>query len=452
MMIVLILGMWGCASNNEENATEEIEIVAVERGSLVTAVSCSGRVQPRTEVSLGFGIGGRINEVAVEAGSHVEAGDILARLDTTDLEFEVQSAAAALASAQAQLAQVKAGARPEEIAAAEAQYRSALAQYRKVRTGPSEEELTIAEADLKKAQAALEQAQAAYDPISWRPDAGLFPQALNLEQATLSYRQALANYELVKKGAASEDKEVAWRNAENAEAQLDMLRAGPTPEQIAVAEVAVEQAEIALEAARYQLTKATLVAPRAGIVDQIGIDAGEFVAPQAPVITLIDDEEFRIEADIDEIDVGWVEPGQKVRVTLDAFPGRTLEGKIVRIATTANADAGGVISYRATVSVAPQTLPIRGGMTANTEIVRDSAEDVLLIPNRAIWIDTDTGKPFVEKLVGEEIVITSIEQGLANEEMSEITRGLEDGEKLVVRDVSIRERFRNVVTTSMTGD
>jgi len=452
IIVILVLNLTACASGSEESSEEEIEIVTVERGALMTVVTCSGSVLPVAEVELAFSIGGRVVEVAAETGAYVEAGDVLVSLETADLEFEVQSAEAALQSAQAQLAQIKAGARPEEIAAAEAQYRSALAQYRKVRNGPSEEQLTIAEADLQKAEAALKQAQAAYDPIAWRPEASMLPQALNLEQATLNYEQAVANYELVRKGAASEDQEVAWRNAENAKAQLDMVKGGPTAEEIAVAEVAVEQAQIALEAARYQLTKANLVAPRSGIIDRMDVEVGEFVAPQVPILTLLDNSEYQVEVDIDEIDIGWVEAGQPVLVMLDAFPGRALEGEIVKIASTANVDTGGVISYRGTVAIKPTDLSIRSGMSVNTEIVRDQVEDALLIPNRAIWIDTDTGQPFVEKLVNGETVVATIEQGLSNEDMSEITGGLEEGEELIVRAVSIRDRFRDVVTTSMTGN
>jgi hypothetical protein len=79
-------------------------------------------------------------------------------------------------------------------------------------------------------------------------------------------------------------------------------------------------------------------------------------------------------------------------------------------------------------------------------------EDALLIPNRAIWIDTDTGQPFVEKLVDGEAVVATIQQGLSNEEMSEVTAGLAEGDRLIIRAVSIRDRFRDVVTTSMTGN
>jgi chorismate-pyruvate lyase len=90
-------------------------------------------------------------------------------------------------------------------------------------------------------------------------------------------------------------------------------------------------------------------------------------------------------------------------------------------------------------------------MTANTEIVRDRRDDVLLVPNRAIWIDTDTSQPFVEKMVDGEVVIAFIEQGTANEQVSEVLVGLNEGDQLVVRSVSLRERFRDVVTMPMTG-
>jgi hypothetical protein len=77
---------------------------------------------------------------------------------------------------------------------------------------------------------------------------------------------------------------------------------------------------------------------------------------------------------------------------------------------------------------------------------------VLLAPNRAIWIDAESGKVFVEKMVAGEPVVTFVEQGAANEEWSEVLSGLEQGDELVVRSASVRDRFRSVVTTSMTGN
>jgi hypothetical protein len=95
-------------------------------------------------------------------------------------------------------------------------------------------------------------------------------------------------------------------------------------------------------------------------------------------------------------------------------------------------------------------------MTANTEIIRERREDVLLVPNRAIWIDSKTGQPFVErrlptKSAGEQVAIVYIEQGLANDTFSEVLSGLQEGDQLIVRSASIRDRFREVVTMPMTG-
>jgi multidrug efflux pump subunit AcrA (membrane-fusion protein) len=111
----------------------------------------------------------------------------------------------------------------------------------------------------------------------------------------------------------------------------------------------------------------------------------------------------------------------------------------------------GVVSYRVTIALASTELPLRPGMTANTEIVRQRVEDVVVVPNRAIWIDSKSGQPFVERIDGDETTIVYIEQGISNEEASEIVSGLAAGDQLLVRSASMRNRFREVVTGSITG-
>jgi HlyD family secretion protein len=158
---------------------------------------------------------------------------------------------------------------------------------------------------------------------------------------------------------------------------------------------------------------------------------------------------FSIQANVDEADIGWLEVGQMVRITLDAFPGAELTGRIVSILPSGTLDLG-VVSYRVVIAIDPTDLPLRGGMTANTEIVREQREDVLLVPNRAIWIDSETGKPFVEKLLGQERIDTYIEQGLSSNEYSEVLSGLQEGDQVAVRSESMRDRFREVVTMPWT--
>jgi hypothetical protein len=83
--------------------------------------------------------------------------------------------------------------------------------------------------------------------------------------------------------------------------------------------------------------------------------------------------------------------------------------------------------------------------------VRNRVDEAIIVPNRAIWIDAKTGQPFVERVDGEETTIVYIEQGISNDEVSQVVSGLKEGDRLLVRAASIRDRFREVVTSSMTG-
>jgi HlyD family secretion protein len=479
LALVTIILLGSCASGEGDDGGGEAEIVTVQRGSLVTSTTATGSLLPGAEVTLSFQVSGQVSDVLVQAGERVQQGQMLAQVDTPDLELQVRSSEAALASAQAQLDQLKAGPRPEEVAAAEANLaaaqaalNAATAERQRLEAGALEAEIAAAEAQVASALTQQKVAQDTHDntmrcetvtlPTGEKkkicPALGTLEEqarynlhaanvALEAAQAQLDTLQASVDYQ-VRAVRANEAGAMAQRDA--AQAQLDLLLAGATAAQIAAAEANVDQAKVALDSARLALERATLRAPLDGVVARVDVAPGESVSPQMPAIALVDDSRFRIEADVDEADIGWVEVGQEVQITLDAFTGHGITGRVSALAPSATLDSG-IVSYRITIEINPTDLPLRGGMTANTKIVRERREGVLLIPNRAIWIDTDTGRPFVEKLVNGEAVVTFVEQGAANDLESEVLSGLQEGDQLVVRSVSLRERFRDVVTMPMTG-
>ena len=257
------------------------------------------------------------------------------------------------------------------------------------------------------------------------------------------------NPEQIEAAQANVDALQAQRDA--AQAQLDLLLSGATAADKATIQANVAQAQVTLDRARLALEKATLRAPIDGLVVRVDVEPGELIGPQMPVITLLDDTRFKIKVDVDEADIGWVDVNQEVQLTLDAFPAAKLSGRVVAIAPLATLETG-VVSYQVTIEIDPIDLPLRSGMTVSADIVIDQRQDILLVPNRAIWIDADTGQPFVEKMVDGEYVGAIIEQGLANEEVSEVLSGLVEGDQLVVRSSSIRDRFRDMMTRSMTGE
>jgi len=331
-------------------------------------ITAKGEIVPARYASLSFPTGGTLSRLMVNEGDLVEAGQVLAQLNTTDLELAVRAAEDALALAEAQLAQVTAPPRPEEIAIAQANYESALAQYEKLKAGASEQEIIVAQAALEKAEAALRQAQAAYDAVAWMPGVGATPQSLNLQLATIDYKSAKAQYERLKAQPREEDLKVAWSNVKSAKAQLDLKKAGPRPEEIAVAEAHVRQARTSLEQAKANLEKARLTAPFAGTVVSIAAREGEMVAPGTPIIVLADLSRLQVKTtDLDELSVAKVKVGDSVRITVSAFDNKVLSGKVVAIAPRGEKLPTGDIAYTVTIALDEQDPELRWGMTVKVE-------------------------------------------------------------------------------------
>jgi HlyD family secretion protein len=372
LFVLLALLVAGCARTPEPSPTRVLPppTPALPSRSTGGAVTASGEVVAARQAQMGFVLSGQVEAVAVDLGDDVSAGDVLVSLESSSLQAGVAQAEAALAGAQAQLDELQSGPRPEELAAAQAAYDGALAQYHKLEAGPSDEEKRIALAALRKAEAALVQAQAAYDEIAWLEEVTEMPQSLALQLATLDYESARANYELVTRGPLPEDLKASWASVESAKAQLDMLQAGATPDQLAIAQASVSQAEAALDTARAALNQATLSAPFDGTVADLQVSPGQIVLPGQVVLTLADFTELQVETtDLSERDVTEVQVGQQATVYVEAL-NQDLPGRVARISPLAST-VGGDVVY--TVVVALEELPegLRLGMSVEVEIATE---------------------------------------------------------------------------------
>ena len=457
--IVGVVGVWVYRNYyaQAQEPQEEREEVVVEAGTLTSLVNATGTILPEKQTTLSFKTPGRVAQVLVEEGQVVEAGEELARLEGDDLEFAVAQARLAvtqaelaLASAQAQLLRAQRPAADYDLAAAEAALESAKATYRKLLAGPSEEEIQVARANLDQARVSLDQAQAAYDQVADRPDVALLPQAAQLQQATIAYNVAKANFELTMREPSEAEIASARSAIEQAQASVKRLQEGASDEDLLVAQLAVEQAQASLDQARLSLAQAehnleatVLTAPHDGTVTLVGVKEGEMSGGQ-PAFVLTDLSGYHVDVIVDEIDIGRVQEGQAVTITLDALPGETLGGHVDRIAETAQLDSG-VVTYKVTVNLSPDPAPLRAGMTANVDIVTERRQDVLLVPNRFVRIDRATGQAFVDKAVGEGIQSVEIQIGLRDETYSEVLAGLEEGDVVVLIKQSSREQLQRAM-------
>jgi HlyD family secretion protein len=271
--------------------------------------------------------------------------------------------------AEANLAQLKAGASKEDIAAAEATLDTARAQLAKARAGATAEDVAIAQAALVRAEAVLRDAQSAYDKVRGNPDVGMYPQSQALHLATQEYRIAKARYDQVIKGPTAEDVRIAEMGVAAAQANLNRVKQKARPEEIAAAQARLDQAQAALQQAQATVANTILKAPFDGTVVAINIKEGEAVVLGTPaVITLGDLTTLRLETDdLSETNIARVQVGQSANVTFESLQGKTFKGKVTSIAPIATAKSGGT-NYTVYVEIPNADPVLRWGMTGRVEI------------------------------------------------------------------------------------
>jgi HlyD family secretion protein len=213
----------------------------------------------------------QIVDLAVRRGDHVTAGQALGRLERRDAEIAVAQAAAGLAQAESQLANLQEGRRPEEIASIVASLSSAKAQTLEA------ERVLQRQSDLLKQGIST---QAAYDSAST---------ALELNRAKVS----------------------------ELEANLAVARLPARLNEIKAAKAAVDQAGAILESAEWRLTKRVLSIPQSGVVSDIIRNAGEVAGPQAPVLSVLPDGALKLRVYVPETALSGIAVGKVLVVQCD---------------------------------------------------------------------------------------------------------------------------------------
>lgn len=293
------------------------------------ALLLSGNLE-LTDAQLGFKVGGRVVERLVDEGDRVEAGQLVARLDDAEQQDQLALRQAELTAAEAVLAELEAGSRPQDIAAVAAALRSAEAERDRVRLD--------------------------------------FARARELRQ-----RDVIADREFE---AAQAQLKVAEARAAEAAERLKLVQEGPRAETIAQARARVAQARAAVALANTLLANTRLASPLTGIVLSRHVEPGEFVAPGTPVVTVGDTRRMWVRAYLNQTDLGRVRHGQQVAVRVDSFPGREFPGTVSYIASEAEFTPKTVqtpkervkLVFRLKVDVANPDDALKAGMPADVVI------------------------------------------------------------------------------------
>ena len=436
----------------------DVNTLALDTGA--DLVSAEGIVVPLRHAELSFEVGGQVAEILVEEGSQVVAGAPLLRLEAAELEIGLRQAEATLAQAEANVdaAQIQVQVAQVSRTTAQLGIDAAAAQLALLQAGPLAEEIAAAESDLAAASAGISQAAAgrdatlaipasqvqlaeadvaaamaneralrdAYDnilescfetpegeeicplfgPVEEETRFRLQAAEANLVAAQTALDELNEGATPAQRRLANAAVTVAAAQRDAAQAQLDLLLAGPRPEQIMEAEVGVQDAEAAvlqaeaavlqaeaavlqaeaelaqaeagvvqartaIATARTALDQMTVTAPFDGTVADLPVKAGQVVAPGTPVAILSDSSNWLVETtDLTELDVVAVAVGYPVDVTVDAIPDEVVRGTVIDIDTTSTLTRGDV-TYAVTIRLDQDdatALPLRWGMTVFVDV------------------------------------------------------------------------------------
>ncbi|WP_289138772.1 efflux RND transporter periplasmic adaptor subunit [uncultured Brevibacillus sp.] len=364
-------------TENVETVTP-VQVETVKTGSVSSEAGISAKLAPSEEVQISPKMGGKITSLPVKLGQHVEKGQLLFKLDETELQNTVRQAEAALRVAQASLNQ----------------------------TGSSSDQgLVQAKNSLKQAETALADAKLNQQRMQQLFNQGAIS-AQQMEQANSQLTTAQTSYE----------------NAQQS------LHAAGQKTGLQVSEASVNQSAVSLANAREQLANATVTAPISGFVSSVSGAVGQ-MSGQQPVVVIVNTNPLLVKANLSEADITKVKVGTVVKVSVQSTD-KTIEAKVTAVSPVMDSQ---LKAYPIEITIPNPSNELKSDMVVNVTFPSTTSEssNALVISRKAVF-DRD-GKRFVFKLEGEIAKLTEVTTGKSSSDSIEITSGLSAGDQIVVK-------------------
>ncbi len=404
----------------------------VVRENVVSVVSGTGQIKPKTYVNVGATAFGRITHLYVKEGDHVKRGQVLASIENVQARAGVDAQQATITSAKTDVASFQAAEKTAEAA------------------------VEHAKADLEQKRLDFQRAQGLYDnKLISKQDYDSRKAAYDTDVATLAQQQAA----LVQSRAET-----------------------------ASAEGKVGTAVATLRSNYDSLSKTVSVAPFDGIVTNLPVREGETVvvgiqnAEGSTLMTLADMSVITAEVKVDETDILNLRMGQPTEVTVDALPGKVFKGHVTLIGDQAILRSTGIATSQSTtgteeakdfkvvVTIDNPTQELRPGLSATAKITTASKANVVAIPIQALTMrkpselvetkgahtvqaasaapaanETATQGVFVLRAEGrkKKAVFVPVQTGITGSTDIEVTSGLTPGSEIVTGSYKTLRTLKN---------
>ncbi len=415
--------------------------VQVQKENLNVEIAASGRIEPIKSVNVSPKEPARLVKLLVEQGDRVTAGQTLAIMENAELANQVARTKAELKQNRASLSENKAKINAEIAQAqarlSQAQARLDLVQNRipkdieqtQAQINAAQSRLKLVNERLKRNEYLLKQGaitQDAFDEI-----------ANDYQNATSSINELRQRYQQLKTTGGSEVEQI---KAEIREASISLEQKKATaPDEITALEAGLEQAQVAVQQSEIQYNDSIVKAPFDGIVTQRYAVEGSFVAPSTSgsstasasatsILALA--QGLEVIAQVTELDIGQLKPGQKVKIVADAYPDREFTGEIKRIAPEAVIEEN-VTSFEVRVKLLTGQDVLRSKMNVDVTFIGEELSDSLVVPTVAIF--TENGEQGV-MIPGENgrPQFTPVKVGLYLGDKTQIIEGIKPEQKVFI--------------------
>jgi RND family efflux transporter MFP subunit len=367
-----------------------VEVTPVIEREVAAQIDLVGSVEPLRRSVVASGALGLVTAFDVNEGDYVKAGQELARLRTRTLEIQKAAAAAVLAQAKQELAELEAGSRPEEI---------------------------------ERARAALAAAEAR---ARW---------ALTRQQRVQS---------LVSRDAASEDQledvvsllDQSREDVARLKADYELMRLGPRAEKKAQARARVQEAEAELNRVEDDIEKRIVRAPFDGYVVAEHTEVGQWLDEKAPVVELVDLSTIEVQIMVPERYITVLRAGAAVTTQVDAAGEKPFEGMVARIVPQGDAESRHFpVKIRVPNRLDGQRPVLQAGMSAMVRMPVGERRKSLLVPKDALVLQAGKSVVYVVDAKSDppSAVAVSVVPGAAHDSLTEIRGNLRVGQQVVVR-------------------
>jgi len=480
-VIILLVTGYFVAKSFLKNPTDSYVTEKVIRGDVLQEISETGSVKATEDFSLGFKTVGKISKIYVATGDNVKKGDVLAKLDSSQVQAQLQNAKSALDVANSQYQKLLNGSTAADIKiyqdavdSAQQDLDSAYASakntlddvYTKIYnaytkafsvqddyfSGSDQQGIKVQDSqkdieknmqniktylDAQDTDLAISQMLLALDNvyndlkiIREQCDEGIYYATVSLtDKAALDTQKGYINTAASSVTTAQQNIASYKIALQKAQDNLATKTVQARPEDINIYKSQADQAQANVNLYQSQLNDYYLYSPTDAKITAVNAKAGETVSVSEPVINLLSSEPFQIKVDIYEQDIVNVKTGDTAKINLVAFPKQTFEGKVLSI-NPGEKIIDNVVYYEVTIDFPSQPNGVRSGMTADIVIEANKKENVLRLPKNAVQeID---GKDTVEVVAnGGKIENREIVAGLEGNDYYEVLSGLSEGETII---------------------